>query len=191
MNEFRPAAPPTCKSNNPRIIAAILPALLWGSTATAGTFTEPPVFASSHGLLDLLMVAKPAPAPGVAFEPRGGGPILHPTGWVYEICPRTAANSANQCPPGPLTASEYGGVRLAMQKGDALKIRLVNRLPKLDPIKVDRSVFPGGLNLPLNPTNWHTDGLDAPAREPTLADRSFGGNVAVEIYNSANGAPAQ
>ena len=48
----------------------------------------------------------------------------------------------NQCPPGPPTVSDYGGVRLALQKGDVLKIR-----PALDPIKVNHSSNPGGANL--------------------------------------------
>ena len=36
---------------------------------------------------------------------------------------------------------------MALQKGDILKIRLVNRLPALDPIKVNHSSNPGGANL--------------------------------------------
>jgi len=95
----------------------------------------------------------------------------------------------NQYPPGPPTVSDYGGVRLALQKGDVLKIRLVNRLPALDPIKVNHSSNPGGANLPLNLTNLHTHGMLVEARAPTLRDPPFGDDVFVEIYNSANGTP--
>src|SRR5450755_512030 len=111
-------------------------------------------------------------------------------GWVYQICPRASAVPVNQCPAGSPTVSNYGGIRLALQKGDQLKIRLVNRLPLLpDPTKVTHSADPGGGNLPLNLTNLHTHGLVVQARAPTLSDPTFGDYIFVEIYNSANGTP--
>ena len=106
-----------------RAIAGVLLGLIGGAPmANAGALVEPPVFASSHGVLDLLMIARPKPVSTLAVASPDGD-VLHPTGWVYEICPRPA--SGNVCPPG-VTLADYGGVRLALQKGDVLKIRLVN-----------------------------------------------------------------
>jgi FtsP/CotA-like multicopper oxidase with cupredoxin domain len=171
-----------------RWAGAALAVLLGSPTAAfAADFVEPPVFASANGVLDLLMIAKPAPVTGISFAAPGGN--IHPTGWVYEICRRALASSANNCPSGSATVAPYGGVRLALQKGDSLKVRLVNRLPTLDPVKVDHSGDPGGGNLPLNLTNLHTHGLIVQARAPTVADPTFGDDVFVEIYNSANGTP--
>jgi FtsP/CotA-like multicopper oxidase with cupredoxin domain len=170
-------------------LAAIAAAFLCGANvARAADFIDPPVFASSRGVLDLLMIAMPQPVPSIAYTPPGN-PVMNPTGWVYQICPRASA-TGNQCPAGSPTASNYGGVRLALQKGDQLKIRLVNRLPgPLDPTKVTHSAGPGGANLPLNLTNLHTHGLVVQARAPTLSDPTFGDYVFVEIYNPANGIP--
>jgi FtsP/CotA-like multicopper oxidase with cupredoxin domain len=172
-------------------LATATAALILGSTAAfAGAFVEPPVFASSHGVLDLLMIAQPQPVPSIIFNPPDGSPPLHPIGWVYTVCPRAFSLPGNECAASHASpVSNYGGVRLALQKGDSLKIRLVNRLPALDPIKVNRSADPGGDNLPLNLTNLHTHGLIVPARAPTLDDPTFGDYVFVQIYNSANGTP--
>jgi L-ascorbate oxidase len=171
-----------------RWMGVALAVLLGGpSAALAADFVDPPVFASANGVLDLLMIAKPSPVTGISFAGAGGD--VHPTGWVYEICRRALASSNNNCPAGSATVAAYGGVRLALQKGDTLKIRLVNRLPALDPVKVDHSGDPGGGNLPLNLTNLHTHGLIVQARAPTLTDPTFGDDVFVEIYNSANGTP--
>ena len=159
------------------------------SFASAAGFVEPPVFRSFNGLLDLLVIAKPKSVSSIAFSPPGGGPPINPVGWVYEICPRAKAPQ-NVCPGGSATVSDYGGARLALQKGDLLKIRLVNMLPSLDPIKVTHSSDPGGANLPLNLTNLHTHGLVVEARAPSPSNPTFGDDIFVEIYNSANGAPA-
>src|SRR5271168_616025 len=108
--------------------AAVVAAGLAGSSAAlATTFVEPPVFASSHGVLDLLIVVLPQPVPSISYVPPTG-PVINPTGWVYQICPRASA-TGNQCPAGSPTVSYYGGIRLALQKGDQLKFRLVNQLP--------------------------------------------------------------
>jgi FtsP/CotA-like multicopper oxidase with cupredoxin domain len=177
------------KINGGVSIASILSCLYCGSTAAiAGNFVEPPVFASANGVLALLMIAKPAPIPTISFSPPDAGAIIHPTGWVYEICPLLTAN-ANQCPSGTATVAAYGGARLALQRGDTLKIRLVNKLPALDPIKVTHSKDPGGANLPRNPTNLHTHGLLVEARAPTLTEPTFGDYIFVQNFNSANGAP--
>ena len=156
-------------------------------TARAVEFAEPRVFSSSHGVLDLLMIARPKPVPSISFQPPRGGPAIQPIGWVYEICPRP--RSGSECPTGAPTVSDYGGVRLALEQGDTLKIRLVNRLPLLDPAKVAHATDPGQANLVLNPTNLHTHGLVVEARAPTMHDATFGDEVFLEIFNPANGLP--
>jgi L-ascorbate oxidase len=169
--------------------AAGLAAALWtgsGGTAAADTLADPPVFASQNGVLDIMMVATPRPIPTIAFTPPGGG-VIHPTGWVYQICPRPA--SGLSCPSGSPTVSPYGGTRLALQPGDTLKIRYVNRLPKLDPLKLRHETDPGEANLFLNPSNLHTHGVLTPARAATRSDPTFGDFVYVTIFNSANGMP--
>src|SRR5450432_3861511 len=183
-------------SHDRRIVAAgILAAALCGTApALGGNFVEPQVFASSGGVLDLLMIATPMPIPSIMYFPptfaRGvAGAVINPIGWVYQICHRTLLGPPTTCPPGVPTVSDYGGVRLALQKGDSLKIRLINKLPPLNPIKVNHSKDPGGGNLILNLTNLHTHGLIVPARAPTLSDPTFGDYVFVDIYNSANGTP--
>ncbi len=161
--------------------------LLATSSARSADFVEPPAFTSANGVLDLLMIALPTPVASISYLPPYSQPI-NPTGWVYQICQRSVA-IGNACPTGSATVSSYGGARLALQKGDQLKIRLVNQLPALDAVKVTHSKDPGGANLPMNLTNLHTHGLIVQARAPTLSDPTFGDYVFVEIYNSANGTP--
>ena len=110
-------------------VVAVLLSVSVSTSARAGNFIEPAVFASSNGVLDLLMIAQPQPVPSISYVPPDTGVPMNPIGWVYQICPRSAALPNNQCPSGAPTVSDYGGVRLALQKGDTLKIRLVNRLP--------------------------------------------------------------
>jgi L-ascorbate oxidase len=165
-------------------------AALWitsgAGQACADNLIDPPVFASKNGVLDIMMVAMPQPIPTIAFTPPGGS-AMHPTGWVYQICPRPA--SGLSCPSGSPTVSPYGGTRLALQPGDTLKIRYVNRLPKLNPLKLRHETDPGEANLYLNPTNLHTHGLLTPARAASRSDPTFGDFVYVTIFNSANGIP--
>src|SRR5215831_18276025 len=170
--------------------AASVVAALWaagGGTAAGQVLADPPVFASQNGVLDIMMVAMPQPIPTISFSPPGSRTVIHPTGWVYQICPRPA--SGLSCPLGSATVSPYGGTRLALQQGDTLKIRFVNRLPKVDPNKLHHVVDPGEANLYLNPTNLHTHGVLTPARAATRNDPTFGDYVFVSIYNSANGVP--
>jgi FtsP/CotA-like multicopper oxidase with cupredoxin domain len=169
--------------------AAILPLsqMCAGETAAA-VLSEPEVFASEQGLLDIMMIARPKPIPSIAFTPPGGGAAVNPMGWVYEICRRPA--SGDQCPIEARTVADYGGVRLALQQGDTFKIRFINRLPKIDPAKLKYVTDPGGANLYLNPTNLHTHGLLVPARAPTSVDPSVGDYIFVSVFNLANGAPA-
>lgn len=116
-------------------VAGLIAAVWAGvGTAAADTLRDPPVFASRDGVLDMMMVAMAQPIPSIAFQPPNSSAVIHPTGWVYQVCPRPP--SGLSCPSDSLTVQPYGGVRLAMQPGDTLKIRYVNRLPKLDPLKL-------------------------------------------------------
>ncbi len=144
------------------------------------------MFASSHGVLDLLIVVMAQPVPSISYVAPGGS-VINPTGWVYQICPRASA-AGNQCPAGSsITSSYYGGIRLALQPGDQLKFRLVNQLPTVDSALLLHSVEDS--NLTLNPTNIHTHGLIVEARAPTLSDPTFGDYIFLSIYNTANGMP--
>ena len=168
--------------------ASLLAASLAGAgTAGAATLLDPPVFASQNGVLDIMMIAMPQPIPTISFVPPHSSTAIHPTGWVYQICSRPA--SGLTCPSGSTTVSPYGGTRLALKQGDTLKIRFVNRLPKLDPLKLRHVTDPGEANLFLNPTNLHTHGLLTPARAATRSDPTFGDFVFVTVFNSANGIP--
>jgi L-ascorbate oxidase len=167
--------------------ASILASLICAGKAAPAAFVEPAVFASEQGVLDIRMIAKPKPIPSISFAPRSGSAPINPIGWVYEICRRPA--SGDDCPAGAGTVADYGGVRLALQQGDTLKIRLINRLPKIDPAKLTHADDPGQGNLYLNPTNLHTHGLLVPARAPTPADPSFGDYIFVSVFNSGNGIP--
>ncbi|MDG0833527.1 hypothetical protein EXH51_12320 [Pelomonas saccharophila] len=104
---------------------------------------------------------------------------------VFQVCQRPSSGLG--CPADSGTVAPYGGLRLALNPGDTLKVRYVNRLPKLDPNKLRHENDPGEANLYLNPTNLHTHGLLTPARAPTVGDPSFGDFVYVSVFNSANG----
>jgi hypothetical protein len=132
------------------------------------------------------IVVLPQPVPSISYVPPGGG-VINPLGWVYQICPRASAIPVNQCPAGSPTTSYYGGIRLALQKGDQLKFRLVNRLPLIDAVTLTN--ITDGSNLPMNPTNIHTHGMVVQARAPTWSDPTFGDYIFVDIYNPANGIP--
>ena len=172
-----------------RIAAAGAVAILWAGigAAAADTLADPPVFTSQNGVLDIMMVAMPRPIPGISYTAPRSSAIIHPTGWVFQVCPRPP--SGLSCPSDSRTVSPYGGVRLALQPGDTLKVRYVNRLPKVDPLKLRHVTDPGEANLYLNPTNLHTHGLITPARAATVSDSTFGDFVFVTIFNSANGIP--
>jgi FtsP/CotA-like multicopper oxidase with cupredoxin domain len=168
--------------------ATVFVNFIFSRQAAADLLPEPQVFASEQGVLDVLMIAKPSPIPSISFTPPGGGAAINPVGWVYEVCRRPV--SGDQCPAGAGTVADYGGVRLALQQGDMLKIRLINRLPKIDPAKLTHAADPGGDNLYLNPTNLHTHGLLVEARAPISSDPSVGDYIFVSVFNSANGVPA-
>lgn len=165
-------------------LAALLIFVLGGAaSARAETLIEPPVVASVNGLVDILMIAQPQTIN--SFNISG----FKPTGWVYAVCPRPP--SGLTCPADAKTIGPYGGVHLALNPGDRLKIRLVNNLPPMQPQDVER-IGDDGL-LPLNPTNLHTHGLivapstdGAPASEIPI----YGDFIFTSIFNPANGDPA-
>ena len=170
-------------------VTLVAAALASSGALHASDFVEPPALSSgTSGLLDLLMVAVPAEVKGLTFAAPGGR-TNHPVGWIYQICPRANATPKNECPAGSGTFAEYGGVRLALRKGDELKIRLVNRLPKIDADRLAHAGDSGGGNLPLNLTNLHTHGLVVPARPASPNDPTWGDYIFMQIYNSGNGAP--
>src|SRR4051794_15507241 len=183
MRDFRRS------SGNLAIGAATLAAAVLSHAGPVGaaSFVEPVVFASHNGVLDIMMVAKARPITSLSFQPPGHTTVIHPTGWVYEVCQRPA--SGVSCPSGSATFADYGGVRLALLAGDTLKVRFVNRLPKVDPNKLNHVTDPGEANLFRNPTNIHTHGLLTPARAASIGDPTFGDFVFVTVYNSANGIP--
>lgn len=162
---------------------------IWCSVAVVGLvalnvhaneLSEPSVFASdkSSKVLDLLMIAKPAPIdalPGV-------------TGWVYEICERKYS-IGNACLPKKTNPNPYGGARLQLNAGDTLKVHFVNKLP---PIPESRHKDePGEAFLIHNPSNIHTHGLLVSPSKPLPSDKNpkYGDNIFVLTFNSANGQP--
>ena len=187
------------KSYGLAVAAALIAATMCG-TAGAARFLEPPVFSSKNGVLDILMIARPKPVTAISFRPPGSKRVIHPEGWVYEICYR-ARSFHNRCVAPKYTSSEFGGVRLALQPGDKLKVRLVNKLPKQDYNKVWHYWNPyasppevdmqAGMNLPLTPTNLHTHGLVVQARAATEANPTWGDDIYVSLYNPANGVPME
>jgi len=178
------------------VATALMTAALCG-TAGAAPFVEPPVFSSKKGVFDILLIAKAKPVTAIAFQPTGAAAPINPVGWVYEVCYRNRSLN-NTCLPGKSTTSEFGGVRLALQPGDTLKIRLINKLPKQDEDKVwhywNNTIAtpepdPNGINLPLTPTNLHTHGLVVQARAATNTNPTWGDDIYVDLYNPANGMP--
>src|SRR5215470_9053264 len=169
--------------------AASLAVAVGGGAGIAGAqnaFHEPPVFASHNGTLDILMTAKPNPIRSIVFTSPTTGKKINPQGWAYEICRRTSSGQTT-CPIGTGTVWDYGGIRLALQQGDTLKVHFTNMLPPFDPKKLLHGVDEP--NDVLNPTNLHTHGLLTPARAATRQDPTWGDDVFVQVFNPANGTP--
>jgi FtsP/CotA-like multicopper oxidase with cupredoxin domain len=168
------AALASCNESAPLSQVAQPPA-----AAAPDELRDPPVLTAANGVLDLLVIAKPSLIE--QFAP------YQTTGWVYEICHRPA-DGADQCPDPPLTDNFYGGVRLQVSGGDVLKIHLVNKLPLIADAAFSRA--PGESFLALNPTNLHFHGMLVSPRYATAADPTWGDNVFLYDFNSANGSPA-
>ena len=162
------------------IFASILLLLLSANSCPAqaqnDSMSEMPVLASDGrtGVLDLLMIAKAKPIE------LTGKPF---TAWVYEICRRASAVH-DQCPAGSSTLSPYGGVRLQLQPGDHLRIRLINQLPPAPPDAEHAydSDPMGEEMLQPNPTNLHTHGLIVEPRKADRSDPTYGDYIYVLGY---------
>src|SRR5215471_15457668 len=157
-----------------------------GMASAQNAFHEPPVFASHNGTLDILMTAKPNPIQSIVFTSPTTGKKINPQGWAYEICKRTSSGQTT-CPTGSGTVWDYGGIRLALQQGDTLKVHFSNMLPPFDPKKLLHGV--DDPNDVLNPTNLHTHGLLTPARAATKQNPTWGDDIFVQVFNPANGMP--
>ncbi len=164
----------------------ILTALSFGivTSSQAADLAEPITLASENGVLDILMVAKAAPVDSLSLSssPRAA----EPEGWVYEICKRPA-NGLNSCPKNGPAPNYYGGTLLQLQKGDLLKVHLVNHLPPA--VDSKHATEPSEGFLALNPTNIHTHGLLVSPRSPSKNNPTYGDNVFVLTFNSDNGTP--
>lgn len=163
-----------------RISGLFLSTILLGAAPaclSAADLAEPITLTSANGVLDILMVAKAAP---IGTLPG------NPTGWVFQICPRPS-NNTNACPVVSGSPNYYGGTRLQVERGDLLKVRLVNELPLA--LDSDHASDPGEEFLSLNPINIHTHGMLVSPHGPTATDPTYGDNIFVLTFNSANGKP--
>ena len=159
----------------PAAVLLLLAGLEPSVIAQSGPLEEMPVFTSDSAThtLSLLMIARPK-----AITLAG----MHPTAWVYEICP-LAHSTGNQCDPA-FSTSPYGGVRFELQPGDHLKIRLVNLLPPA-PADSEHANGPDQMEdamLAANPTNLHTHGLIVEPRAADALDPTYGDYVYVLGY---------
>jgi FtsP/CotA-like multicopper oxidase with cupredoxin domain len=160
-------------------VALVFAAIAGPAQAAGNALKDLPVLASSNGVLDLLMIAKAEPATLLT-------PVVPQAAMVYEICPRPDDGS-EECPSQYDTPNLYGGTRLQLEKGDLLKIHLVNKLPIIG--DASHSADTGMQWLSLGPTNLHTHGLLVAPRYPTRKNPTYGDNVFVLALNPANGVP--
>ena len=130
------------------------------------------MFQSEKGKLSVLMIAAKRPAVKL-------GPVTTDL-WTYEVC-KLPSPGANACPAGT-SQSGLGGVRLALQTGDKLSIRLVNNLPTVP----DADHVADNPYLIDNPTNLHTHGLIVEPHRAVGAADTYGDYVFVEVTNPAN-----
>jgi FtsP/CotA-like multicopper oxidase with cupredoxin domain len=152
-------------------LGALLLAASAAAPAAANMLVEPPVFTSQHGVLDVVMVAGAVPT---AFTQD-----VTANAWVYTVCQRTAPTQ-NSCPSG--SAQPLGGVRLQLNPGDTLKIRLVNNLPQI----TDAEHLVDNPALGANPTNLHTHGLIVEPHRAEGPSDPYGDYVFLELRNPGN-----
>lgn len=143
------------------------------SGASAAPLQDPPVFASQSGSLSVLMIAAQRPVTQL-------GPIATQP-WTYEVC-ALPSPTATACPNGSVKAAGLGGVRLALQPGDVLRIRLVNNLPLAD----GADHVADNCYLYNNPTNIHTHGLIVEPHRAVTSTDTYGDYVFVELDNTKN-----
>ena len=86
----------------------------------------------------------------------------------------------NACPTG--SAHPLGGVRLQLNPGDTLKIRLVNNLPPI----TDAEHLADNPALGANSTNLHTHGLIVEPHRAEGPNDPSGDYVFLELRNPAN-----
>ena len=154
-------------------LAALGLSLLAGaSSVAAAPLQEPPTFASANGSLSVLMIA--AERPGMSLGP------VKTNLWTYEVCPLPSL-TATACPAG-IGQSGLGGVRLAVQPGDKLRIRLVNRLPVVS----GADHIADNCYLANNPTNLHTHGMIVEPHRAVGSSDTYGDYVFLELDNPAN-----
>ena len=163
---------PLCSAAERRTHAFKQTPSVLASIGGMNTLNDPAVFVSSKGELNILMIAKPKDISLGGFSP---------TAWVYEICLRKDA-IGDSCPADGRTANPYGGVRLALQAGDHLRIRFVNQLPPAPPDAEHVFNDPMGAMLAANPTNLHTHGLIVEPRRATPDDPTYGDFIYVLGY---------
>ena len=166
-----------------RLAAGLVPAAavllcLGAAAVSAAPYQDPPVFSSKNGALRILMIA--AKRPHVAL-----GDVTTDL-WTYEVC-RLPAPGANACPSGTGHAG-LGGVRLALQPGDTLSIRLINDLPPLTAADADH--IADQPTLIGNPTNLHTHGLIVEPHRAVGPSDTYGDYVFLELRNTHNPIPA-
>lgn len=173
-----------CKARGVLLLAAAAFVSAIPQAVRAADLQEPITIASENGLLNLLMIAKGGPIHTLANGAPGG---KAPTGWVYEICKRPL-DKTDACPVAAgAEPNYYGGTLLALEKGDTLKIHFINQLPPV--FDSEHAQEPGHEFLALNPTNLHTHGMLVSPSSPTPTNPTYGDNIFVLTFNSANGAP--
>lgn len=157
-------------------LALATAALGWAGETLADGLPEPYVLSSKNGVLDILMVAREATIDTL--------PPYTPKAWVYDICERKS-DSQMYCPPLIPADTLFEGTRLQLSPGDMLKVRLVNRLPRITDSY--HAGDPGMEYLKLNPTNLHTHGMLVSPRAPTVDDPTYGDDVFVMTMNPLDG----
>jgi L-ascorbate oxidase len=156
-----------------------LGAVVLGSSLLAAApqpLQDPPVFASKNGTLSVLLIAAKRPAVPVS-TPLG---TVTTDLWTYEVC-NLPTPGANACPAGT-SHSNLGGVRLALNPGDMLRVRLVNNLPTV----TDANHIADDPYLINNPTNLHTHGLIVEPHRAVGPTDAFGDYVFAVVTNPAN-----
>ena len=155
---------------------SIIPDSTASPTASPTADTAPPVFTSSHHLLDLLVIAEPITIKLGAFNP---------TAWVFAMCHAGVAHNDN-CPNDARTVSPYGGIRLQLYPGDHLRMRLVNHLPPAPPDAQYAHGSDAMMNqmLAANPVNIHAHGLIVEPRKADATDPTYGDYAYVLGYPS-------
>jgi L-ascorbate oxidase len=167
-----------CQENYLRITLALAASALGvcmvcqpANAETSPEFKDLPVFASSNHMLDIQITARPKQIQLDEFSPEA---------WVYEVCFRKDVVHGS-CPDDKRTVAEYGGMHLALQQGDHLKIHFINQLPPAPP-DCEHLSDAMGEQLAANPTNLHTHGLIVEPRQPSEDNPTYGDYIYLFAY---------